>query len=84
MTRTRSPGLRVVSLMRWCRSKGHTPPADVREAQEMRAEAIDNLMQLERQAPYVDRLTDRLIERRQRNHFGDDIQITFTPRGNHA
>lgn len=80
-TRTRSPGRRVVTLVRWCKRKAHTPPADVQEAQELRAEAIDNLMQLEKQAPYVDRLTDRLIERRRQNHFGEEIQITFTPRG---
>lgn len=46
----------------------------------MREEAAADLAAAQRQAPYVARLTAALIERRALNHFGDDIQITFTRR----
>lgn len=46
----------------------------------MREEAAEEMREAQRQAPYVARLTARLIERRALNHFGDDIQITFTRR----
>jgi hypothetical protein len=58
--------------------------ADVEEARVVRAEATAELAQVKKQAPYVSRLSARLIERRAMNHFGDDITITFTPRGNRA
>jgi hypothetical protein len=62
-------------------SRRHPPePADLQQARTLRAEAQEELAVAKRQAPYVARLTARLIERRALNHFGDDIQITFTPR----
>lgn len=54
--------------------------SDIEEAREMREEAAQDMREVQRQAPYVARLTARLIERRALNHFGDDIQITFTRR----
>ena len=56
------------------------PCDDIAEAQQMREEAAEDLRQAQRQAPYVARLTAALIERRALNHFGDDIQITFSRR----
>jgi len=56
---------------------------DVHEAWEMKREAERHMREAKAQAPTVARLTSRLIERRAFNHFGDDIQITFTPRGGH-
>ncbi len=53
---------------------------DIAEAIEMREEAAEEMRQAQQQAPYVARLTARLIERRALNHFGDDIQITFSRR----
>lgn len=53
---------------------------DLCEAAAMREEAARDLQQARSQAGYVSRLTARLIERRALNHFGDDIQITFTRR----
>ena len=54
---------------------------DVHEALEIREDARKDLAELKAQSPYVSRLSARLIERRALNHFGDDIQITFRPRG---
>ena len=53
---------------------------DIAEAQKMREETAEEMREVQRQAPYVARLTARLIERRALNHFGDDIQITFSRR----
>lgn len=56
-------------------------PDDLHEAISMRAQASEELRELENQAPAVQRLSSYLSERRQLNHFGDSIQITFTRRG---
>lgn len=63
----------------WPRKKA-LPTTDIGQAQEMREEASAELAELRRQAPHVERLSKRLIERRKQNHFGDEIQLTFTPR----
>ena len=60
------------------------PRDDVDEARALREEADTGLIALQRQAPYVARLTDSLIKRRELNHFGELIQVTFTPRGTNA
>ena len=57
---------------------------DIGEAQKIRKEATRDLAKVIRQAPYVSRLTASLIERREQNHFGEQIQITFAPRGTNA
>jgi len=56
-------------------------PDDVHEAQSMRAKASEDLRELENQGPAITRLASYLSERRQLNHFGESIQITFTRRG---
>lgn len=56
-------------------------PDDIGEAKSMRARAANDQRELESQAPAVTRLTTYLSERRQLNHFGESIQITFTRRG---
>lgn len=64
--------------MTWWRKPDITPDA---EAIAARAAAERELAQVRAQGRYVRRLSAALIERRQLNHFGDEIQITFKPRG---
>ena len=68
----------------WWHKREPVEPADMQEARQMRREATEDLVELKRQGHYVARLSTRLIERRALNHFGDDIQITFTPRSHGA
>ena len=64
------------------KSKCRTPvPGDIDEARAIRAGADADLTKLQSQAPYVARLTARLIQRRAENHFGDSITVTFSPKG---
>lgn len=56
-------------------------PDDIHEAKSMRARATEDMRELEDQAAGITRLTSYLSERRQLNHFGESIQITFTRRG---
>lgn len=71
--------------MPWYRKRERTQiVADIDEARRLRDEASAALQSAEAQAPRVIRLTDRIIERRKKNHFGDELQITFTPRGHSA
>jgi hypothetical protein len=65
----------------WRNRKSPPIPDDIDEARAIRREADNYLANVTRQAPYVSRLTARLIERRELNHFGEQIQITFSPRG---
>lgn len=58
------------------------PTSEDVEAVEARAAAQQQLAEVKTQGRYVNRLTAALIERRANNHFGDDLQITFTPRTN--
>jgi uncharacterized protein YggE len=61
-------------------SKRAAPPEDVDEAVEMRNEAKASLENAQRKDSYVSGLASRLIERRDLNGFGDQIQITYTRR----
>lgn len=54
------------------------------EATAARIAAEAELDRVKAQGRYVQRLSAALIERRQLNHFGDEIQITFTPKEKHA
>lgn len=56
-------------------------PDDLGEAQEMRDEAAQDLQALKRQAPAIARMTGYLNGRRDTNHFGESIQITYVRRG---
>ena len=67
----------------WWR-KRPTVQTDVQEAWELKREASRHLAEAKAQAPSVASLAARLMERRALNHFGDEIQITFTPRGGRA
>lgn len=67
--------------MWWGKRRNAPTTPDLDEARELRQQQSNQLRQVNRRQPYVDRLTARLIERRELNHFGDSIQITFTPRG---
>lgn len=59
-------------------------PDDTGEAKVIRQEAQREMAELQRQAAFVERVTQALIERRKQNHFGEDIEITFRPRRGHA
>lgn len=64
------------------RKKTRVPaPDDLAEARRYRADAEAALQSAQAQDKSVRRLTTRIIERRDQNHFGDALQITFTPRG---
>lgn len=56
-------------------------PDDIGEAQSMRARANADHREVENQGAAVTRLTRYLAERRELNHFGESIQITYTRRG---
>lgn len=56
-------------------------PDDIHEAVSMRVRASEDLREVESQGPAITRLATYLSERRQMNHFGESIQITFTRRG---
>lgn len=56
-------------------------PDDIREARTMRVQASLDQQEAESQGPAIARLTDYLRARRESNHFGDSIAITFTRRG---
>lgn len=63
--------------------KHKTPSAtkkDVGEARSMRSEAKADLKEVQRKDTYVTGLASRLVERRDLNGFGDQIQITYTRR----
>lgn len=55
-------------------------PDDVHEAHALRETSTAQLAAVERRTKTVDQLGKFLAERREQNHFGDAIQITFTPR----
>lgn len=59
-------------------------PDDTGEAKVIRAEARRELEVLEAQAGEVESMVRKLERRRQQNHFGRDISITFRPKGGHA
>lgn len=54
--------------------------SDVHEARRMRSEASWELRLLRDQKPGVAALADMLGERRKQNHFGRDIEVTYTRR----
>lgn len=56
-------------------------PDDIHEAKSMRARASEDLLEAQSQGVAITRLSSYLSERRQLNHFGESIQITFTRRG---
>lgn len=64
--------------MSWWKRKGRVPVQnDIGEARELRAEAKEQIAELNRQAPMIRKMTQRIINRGVANHFGDSIQITF-------
>ncbi len=62
----------------WKRNKSAEPiPDDIDQARAMRREATAEYAKLRAQAPAVKRMTQSILNRGVRNHFGEDIQITF-------
>lgn len=69
----------------WGRKQRPQPqPTDLGEAKAIREYAESVRATVRIQQPEVDTRATRLQSRRMRNHFGEDIQVTFRPRGNHA
>lgn len=66
-----------------CKKKHVEVPDDTGEAQVIREEARQEIESLEARAPLVTYLVQQLAKRRLQNHFGEEIQITFRPRGGH-
>lgn len=56
-------------------------PDDTGDAQIIQQEAQNELRELRSQAPLISAIADKLARRRNQNHFGEEIQITFKPRG---
>jgi hypothetical protein len=55
-------------------------PDDIGEAQELRRVATAQLAAVEKRTNTVNQIGQFLAERREQNHFGEAIQITFTRR----
>jgi hypothetical protein len=55
-------------------------PDDVDESRRQRACTEEQLRTVNARAPRVAAMTAYLAERREQNHFGESIQITFVPR----
>lgn len=64
----------------WFTKKKASINPDVGEAQVLRDEAKADLKEVNRKDTYVAGLTSRLVERRERNGFGEQIEITYTRR----
>ncbi|MBK0420145.1 hypothetical protein JD276_13995 [Leucobacter sp. CSA1] len=56
-------------------------PDDTGEAQVIRQEAQNEMYELNLQAGEVDSIMRKLVRRREQNHFGRDLSVTFRPRG---
>lgn len=54
------------------------------KAVEMLEQSQKELDHVHSQAPVVNSVSGYLAARRQQNHFGDALTISFTPRSNHA
>ena len=61
----------------------HVDP-EILEARRKQLAAERALAELEAQRPVVEDRGRRMTLRRLRNHFGEDIEVTFVPRGSHA
>lgn len=55
-------------------------PDDIQEAREIRAETTAELMAVRRQAPFVRRISEGLIDRQGKNHY-IELLYRHIPRG---
>lgn len=55
--------------------------ADTGQAQAIRREAEQELVELQAQQVEVESLARKLNRRRVQNHFGEQLTLTFNPRG---
>lgn len=67
----------------WGRKRVQVPD-DTGEAQVMRQESKEELKRLQRQRYEVSDIADRLHRRRELNHFGEEMTVSFRPRGRHT
>lgn len=67
----------------WGRKRVQVPD-DTGEAQVMRQESKEELKRLQRQRYEVRDIADRLHRRRELNHFGEEMTVSFRPRGRHT
>lgn len=68
----------------WGRKRRPVVPDDTGEAQIIRAEARDELHELYRQSHEVASISRKLARRRELNHFGEELTVSFQPKGRHA
>lgn len=59
-------------------------PDDTGEAQQIRQQTRAEMVELLGQAPEVESMLRKLARRREVNHFGRDLSVTFNPRGGGA
>lgn len=64
----------------WGRKRRPVVPDDTGEAMIIRGEAARDRAEVHAQQSEVDSLARRLERRRQLNHFGEDLRISFAPR----
>lgn len=56
------------------------PVDDIDQAQDMRASAREEMFELLTQQLEVQTLARRLARRRERNHFGEELTVSFHPK----
>lgn len=61
-----------------------TVPDDTGEAQVIRQESQWEMQQLREQSEDVASVARKLKRRRELNHFGEELTVSFRPRGGHA
>lgn len=57
---------------------------DTDEIKRMRASAEQEKWELQLQKPEVESLVRKLKRRRELNHFGEELQVSFRPRNGHS
>lgn len=65
----------------WGRKRGPVVPDDTGEAQVIREQAEAEKRELFEQRFEIASLSRKLARRREANHFGEELSISFRPRG---
>ena len=67
----------------WPFKRKPTPPVedDIDQARALQDEAKQEMYELSTQGVEVRNLVYRLTRRRDQNHFGDELTVSFRPRG---
>lgn len=68
----------------WGRKRRYVEvPDDTGQSKAIREQAEVELYELKLQSPEVESMRRRLVRRREQNHFGEELSVTFRPRGRH-